>query len=178
MAEIAVFVTGRDRDDIRKVKAQCAADPSTGQLKLNVYKPADSGSSGCMSMMIRLSLSPRMLVMEKLKVIVDEGNVTLAMLLPGHPLQIKDLSTRVVTGNTRIDANAIAVALGGSMGTIEGNLVVGDTMSVLMVDGAVSLNVSQSTKVMTAKVIVTNGNIDVGLVSDTDLMQAPYFCIS
>lgn len=175
MAEFTVFVTGRDRDDIRKVKPLYVVDPYTNQLKLSIFKSADSGSIDCMSTVIRFSLSPRMHILEKLRVVVDEGNVTLAMLLPGHPLLVKSLNTRVVTGNTRIDANATAVALGGSMGMIEGHVVVGDTMSVLMVDGVVSLNVSQSTKVMTGKVDVTNGNIDVGLVSDTNYMQLPSF---
>ena len=175
MSEITVFGTGRDRDEFRKIALQSGADPSTGQLKLELYKDPESGPNDCMSATIRLSLSPRMKVMEKLKIVVEEGNVTLAMLLPSHPLQIKDLNTRVVTGYTRIDANVTAMALGGSVGLIEGNVVVGPSMSVLMVDGHVFLNVSQSTDVMTGKVNVAVGNIDVGLVSYITFTRARFF---
>lgn len=173
MSEITVFGTGRDRDEYRKIILQTGVDPSTGQVKLELYK--NPGPNDCMSATIRLSLSPRLRVLEKLKIVVGEGNVTLAMLLPSHPLQIKDLNTRVVTGYTRIDANVTVMALGGSVGSIEGNVVVGPSMSVLMVDGYVSLNVSQSTDVMAGKVIVTNGNIDVGLVSYIIFMGVRFF---
>ncbi|KAF9125633.1 hypothetical protein BGX30_000378, partial [Mortierella sp. GBA39] len=165
MSEIVVFGTGRDRDEFKKILLQSGVDPSTGKLRMELFKNPETESNDCMSATIRFSLSPRMRVMEKLKIIVDEGSVTLAMLLPSHPLQIKDLSTRVVTGYTRIDADVMVMALGGSVGLIEGNVVVGTSMSVLMVDGYVSLNVSQSTDVMAGKVIVTNGNIDVGLTT-------------
>ncbi|KAG9064356.1 hypothetical protein KI688_003544 [Linnemannia hyalina] len=176
MSEIAIFGTARDRDEFKKkLLVQSGVDPSTGQLRLELYKDPGFESNDCMSVTIRLSLSPRMRVMEKLKIIVDEGDVTLAMLLPNHPLQIKDLSTRVVTGYTRIDADVMAMTLGGSVGLIEGNVVVGPSMSVLMVDGYVSLNVTQSTDVMTGKIIVTNGNIDVGLVSYVIFLRARFF---
>lgn len=171
MSEITVFGTGKDRDEFRKINVNTGVNPSTGQLNLELYKNAESGPNDCMSATIRLSFSPRMRMVEKLKIVVEEGNVTLAMLLPSHPLQIKDLNIRVVTGYTRIDANVTTMALGGSVGSIEGSVVVGPSMSVLMVDGYVSLNVSQSTDVLTGKINVTNGNIDVGLVSYITFMR-------
>lgn len=177
MSEFAIFVTGRDRDDFRKISSNAGVDPSRNHFIAEFTTKPQSGPTDCMSATIRFSLSPRMRVMERLKIVVDEGNVTLAMLLPSHPLLVKELNTRVVTGYTRVNANVTAMALGGSVGSIEGNMVVGSTMSVLMVEGYVSLNVSQSTDVMTGKVSVTNGNIDVGLVSYTIFMRARPFLL-
>ncbi|KAF9934225.1 hypothetical protein FBU30_002918 [Linnemannia zychae] len=164
-ALLTVLATGRDRDEIRRISRGANVDPTKGKLRINIAKTGDVVPSECMATTIKLSIPPSMKLIERLKVIVDEGNITLALLDPRFPLQIKDLNTRVVTGYTQVNAMATALQLGGSVGVIEGNVFVGSSMSVLLVDGYVSLNVTQSAKTMNGKVNVTNGNIDVGLMA-------------
>jgi hypothetical protein len=163
--EITVFATGKDRDDLRRVNRGASIDPSRGQLQLMISRVGEATPNDCISAVIRLSIPSSMGAIERLKIFVDEGNITLAMRNPQFPFQIKDLNTKVVTGYTRVDARVSSMQLGGSVGMIEGNVEVGPSMAVLMVDGNVSLNVTQSTKALDGKVTVTNGNIDVGLVS-------------
>ncbi|KAG0274789.1 hypothetical protein BGZ95_009471, partial [Linnemannia exigua] len=162
---LTVFGTGRDRDDLKGILRGGNIDPTTGLVRIVISRGGDSPPSDCMSATIRVSIPPYVELIRGIKIIVNEGNVTLAMRQPRNSLQIKELHTRVMTGYTRIDANAGSLQLGGSVGMIEGNVVVGQSMTVLMVDGHVSLNVTQSTPTVDGKINVTNGNIDVGLMT-------------
>ncbi|KAF9126244.1 hypothetical protein BGW39_006762 [Mortierella sp. 14UC] len=163
--QVRIFATGRDRDDLRRVIKGSNVDPARSLLRMMISREGDAAPNDCMSAVIRLSIPPSMEIIERLKIFVDEGNVTLAMRRPWLPFQIKDLNTKVVTGYTRVDARVASMQLGGSVGIIEGNVETGPSMTVLMVDGSVSLNVTQFTPVLDGKVTVTNGNIDVGLLT-------------
>ncbi|KAK3843856.1 MAG: hypothetical protein J3R72DRAFT_440098 [Linnemannia gamsii] len=162
---IVIFATGRDRNDLEGIGRNATLDPTTGRVQLSIAGEGDAAPNNCLSATIRVSIPPNAELIHRVRILVDEGNVTLAMRQPGRSLLIKDLYTRVVTGYMRIDANVTSMQLGGGDGMIEGNIVVGQSITVKMVEGDVSLNVTQSSPTVDGKIDVTSGNIDVGLMT-------------
>ncbi|KAF9081027.1 hypothetical protein BGX23_001382 [Mortierella sp. AD031] len=166
-AIFSIDATGRDRDDLGTVAHELHIDPSRGHMFGFVTRKPGADPSDCISVVIRVSIPPSMSLIDRLRITVNEGNATMDMLRPDMSLKIKELASRVVTGYTRIDANVDKLQLGGSFGKIEGSVVVGDSMTVLMVEGDVALDVSQSAQTIDGKVNVTKGNIDIALTQQT-----------
>ncbi|KAF9093839.1 hypothetical protein BGX29_009784 [Mortierella sp. GBA35] len=166
-AIFSIDATGRDRDDLGTVAHELHIDPSRGHMFGFVTRKPGADPSDCISVVIRVSIPPSMSLIDRLRITVNEGNATMDMLRPDMSLKIKELASRVVTGYTRIDANVDKLQLGGSFGKIEGSVVVGDSMTVLMVEGDVALDVSQSAQTIDGKINVTKGNIDIALTQQT-----------
>ncbi|KAG0048104.1 hypothetical protein BGZ83_006898 [Gryganskiella cystojenkinii] len=120
----------------------------------------------CLSVIVKFVLPPSFRFAENIKVALIEGTATIKLMEENQEaVRINNLDVRVITGDSNVRATVSKSArLGGSVGSIRGDLVIGKEFSVTMVDGHVALNLSPvDGKVMEGKVVVSNGSINVGL---------------
>ncbi|KAF9998821.1 hypothetical protein BGZ65_005736 [Modicella reniformis] len=177
--QFIIEATASDHDDLDTIYPEVKQDIGSGSLKATVTG-GNSGSDEmeCLQTVVKIIFSPSSPTVENLRLTVSEGNITVNLLnlskgTSSTPttissLQVKELYTRVVTGHSYILADVpVRARIGGSEGTIRGELVVGKEMSAMMVDGIVTLNLAQRNEknVMESKVEVRNGKISVGLAT-------------
>jgi hypothetical protein len=173
--QFIIQVSAVDRDDVNTIRHELEQDISSGYLKASVTGAATGEEPECLRTVVRIIFPPSKANIERLKLTVTEGNITVNLLdlskrlssTPTPTIQVKELYTRVVTGHSRIRADVpMEAKLGGSEGTIQGELLVGNRLSTILVHGHIALNLAQKNgTVIDSKVEIRNGNIDIGFVS-------------
>lgn len=146
-----------------------------GKFYASTFATANYQDSGCVFANIRIVFGGQLKQVRRLKIASMEGNVTINMLDEGQA-EILELDSRVITGHSSIRVKVPGEAtIGGSVGTIRGDLELGNTFAVNMVEGNVAVNLakSPSSRAMQGKVVVAQGNVTVGLVRK---IRAHIFC--
>ncbi|KAF9347118.1 hypothetical protein BGX34_003391, partial [Mortierella sp. NVP85] len=172
--QFIIQVSAVDRDDVNTIRHDLEQDISSGYLKASITGTTTGEEPECLRTVVRIIFPPSKANIERLKLTVTEGNITVNLLdlskrlsptpTPTPTIQIKELYTRVVTGHSRIRADVpMEAKLGGSEGTIQGELLVGKRLSTILVHGRIALNLAQKNgTVIDSKVEIRNGNIDIG----------------
>ncbi|KAF9316837.1 hypothetical protein BG003_001497 [Podila horticola] len=163
-------VYASDRDRLRSIKPTVLQSEETGQFTFGTSATANYQDSGCVFANIRVVFGGQLQKIRRLKIASMEGNVTINMLDEGQA-EILELDSRVITGHSFIRVKVSGGAkIGGSVGSIRGDLMLGKDFAVNMVDGSVAVNLAKapSSRVMQGKVVVSQGNVTVGLVPHYD----------
>ncbi|KAG0367149.1 hypothetical protein BGZ54_004324 [Gamsiella multidivaricata] len=166
MTKLTIEASGTERDDLRTIRHEVKQDSTYGTMKATVTGVSGSDRPECLRTVVRISFPPTKRTVERIKLYVVEGNVTVELLDPKKPLQVSELDIKVITGHSLVNADVLSLArIGGSVGSIRGDIVVGSEFSALMVDGHISINLVQKSEqdAMESKVETNNGNIIVGL---------------
>ncbi|KAG0096700.1 hypothetical protein BGZ93_004109, partial [Podila epicladia] len=159
-----------DRDRLRSIKTGVTQSEETGEFYSSTIATANYQNSGCVFANIRVVFGGKLKQIRRLKIASMEGNVTINMLDEGQA-EILELDSRVITGHSLIRVKVPGSAkIGGSVGSIGGDLELGKEFAVNMVEGNVALNLakSPSSRAMQGKVVVAQGNVTVGLVPHYD----------
>lgn len=179
-AHFYVEVSASDREDFSTIHLEMQQDLFAGSLKVTVKGPESQEAPECLRAVARILFSPIRPKIENMKLTVDEGSISVDLLdvsnkapsFPGLPtiptIVVNQLYTRVVTGQTYVNAEVpIQATLGGSNGSIQGQILVGLDFSSKLVEGSIMLNIGMSgaSKLTTSKVEVLNGTINVGMIS-------------
>ncbi|KAG0359460.1 hypothetical protein BG005_000764 [Podila minutissima] len=155
-----------DRDRLRSIRTGVTQSEEAGKFYASTFATANYQDSGCVFANIRIVFGGQLKQVRRLKIASMEGNVTINMLDEGQA-EILELDSRVITGHSSIRVKVPGEAtIGGSVGTIRGDLELGNTFAVNMVEGNVAVNLakSPSSRAMQGKVVVAQGNVTVGLV--------------
>jgi hypothetical protein len=178
-AHFYVEVSASDRDDFNTVHLEMQQDLFAGSLKVTVKGPESQEAPECLRAVARILFSPIRPKIENMRLTVDEGSVSVDLLdlsnrvpsFPGLPtvptIVVNQLYTRVVTGQTYVNAEVpIQATLGGSNGSIQGQILAGLDFSSKLVEGSIALNIGKTdaSKLTTSKIEVLNGTINVGMV--------------
>ncbi|KAF9300899.1 hypothetical protein BGZ74_007376 [Mortierella antarctica] len=155
-----------DRDRLRSIRTGVTQSEKAGKFYASTIATANYQDSGCVFANIRIVFGGQLKQVRRLKIASMEGNVTINMLDEGQA-EILELDSRVITGHSSIRVKVPGEAtIGGSVGSIRGDLELGNTFAVNMVEGNVAVNLakSPSSRAMQGKVVVAQGNVTVGLV--------------
>ncbi|KAG0256654.1 hypothetical protein BG011_004381 [Mortierella polycephala] len=165
--------SGADREDVNTINRFVKQDEFDNSVTVGITRFPGVGYPDCLRVVVKIIFPSLKTNVRRLKIAVGEGNVTVNLLENGHghgrnrpSIQVQELDSRVITGHSHIRADVPTwIRLGGSVGTMMGEVVVGKEMSVAMVDGNVSLNLVQRSEnnKMESKIAVANGNLRIGL---------------
>lgn len=163
---------GLSREDVMTLRPSLMLDLPSTHTKVSVTKPV-TGTTECLSAQVKFVLPPSVQLIKAIKIALTEGSTWIKLknekaVEGSQEVTIADLNVRLITGESHIWATvSSALKLGGSVGSIQGDLVIGNDFSVTMVDGQVALNLSpKDGGFMQGKVTVSNGDIKVGLVRE------------
>ncbi|KAG0203784.1 hypothetical protein BGX28_004064 [Mortierella sp. GBA30] len=164
LTKLIVEGSGLDREDVSGITRSVTQDSDTS-YKVSLTQRSDAE---CLRGTVKIILAPGMTSLQRLKVAINEGNLTINLLDPQWPqrIQVRELDSKVITGHSNVRANInVWGRLGSSVGTITGEILVGKELQVAMIKGDVTLNIAQSSEknVIVSKVEVVNGNARVGL---------------
>ncbi|KAF9179580.1 hypothetical protein BGZ51_006828 [Haplosporangium sp. Z 767] len=167
--------SGADREDVNTINRFVKQDMSDNSVTVGITRFPGVGYPDCLRVVVKIIFPTFKTNVRRLKFAVSEGNVTVNLLENNNEndhtrnrpsIQVQELDSRVITGHSHIHADVPTwIRLGGSVGTMTGEVVVGKEMSVAMVDGNVTLNLVQrhENNKMESKIAVNNGNIRIGL---------------
>ncbi|KAF9107064.1 hypothetical protein BGX27_008891 [Mortierella sp. AM989] len=161
-----IEASASDRDDLQSISHEIKQDYN-GILKASITRTSNKIEPECLKTTVRIIFPPSMKRIRRLKFMVNEGNITVDLLNPGQEMKVDSLISTVITGHNHIRADVpTSIRLGGSVGTLTGEIVVRGELAANIVDGSVALNLIQSPGVLvSSKVNVINGDIKVGMVS-------------
>lgn len=158
-------VTASDRDRLLSIKPSLQQSEDDGVFLSTTTTNAKYQGAGCVYIDFRIVFAGHHKQIRKLKISLLEGNVTINM--KDSLAEFLELESKVITGHSVISAKVSSNALiGGSVGSIRGDLVLGKEFAVNLVQGPVVLNLAKapSSRAMQGKAVVTQGNVTVGLV--------------
>ncbi|KAG0030736.1 hypothetical protein BGZ82_007305 [Podila clonocystis] len=168
--EFFAEVYASDRDRLRSIKTPVMQNEKTGEFISSTFAAANYEGSGCVFANIRVVFGGQLKQVRRLVIASMEGNVTINMMGEGQA-EILELDSRVITGHSSIRVKVPGKAkIGGSVGSIRGDLELGKEFAVNMVEGNVAVNLakSPSSRAIQGKVVVAQGNVTVGLVPHYD----------
>ncbi|GJJ68461.1 hypothetical protein EMPS_00807 [Entomortierella parvispora] len=151
-----------NREDVMTLRSSFLMDPDTSIVKVTINR---LGSAKCVQVLVKFILPRSVKSISNIKISLTEGSTLINLLEKDRPpVQVGVMDIRVINGESNVRALVAKDAkVGGSVGKIQGELVVGKEFSVIMVDGNVTMNLSPAQGRIEGKVTVSNGNIQVGL---------------
>ncbi|KAF9393724.1 hypothetical protein CPC16_001300 [Podila verticillata] len=158
-------VVASDRDRLFSIKPSLQQSEKDGIFLSSTTTNAKYQGAGCVYINLRIVFAGHHKQIRKLKIASLEGNVTINM--KDSQAEFLELESKVITGHSVINAKVSSNAhIGGSVGSIRGDLVLGKEFAVNLVQGPVILNLAKapSSRAMQGKVVATQGNVTVGLV--------------
>lgn len=161
-----IEATALNREDVMNIRSSFLLNADTTMVRVTINRLA---AMECASILVKFVLPRSVESIAIIKVSLTEGSTFINLLEKGRPpVQVDVMDVRVITGESDVRARvAKDLRVGGSVGKIQGDLVVGQDFAVTMVDGHVAVNLTPASGKIDGKVIVSNGNIRVGLVSVT-----------
>lgn len=157
-------VFASDRDRLLSVKPSIEQSEEYGIFRSTTTN-AKYQDPGCLYINLKIVFAGHHKQIRKLKFASLEGNITINM--KDSQAEILELDSRLITGHSAVSAKVSKNAhIGGSVGSIRGDLVLGKEFTISMVQGPVVLNLAKapSSIAMQGKVVVNQGNVTVGLV--------------
>ncbi|KAF8934679.1 hypothetical protein BGZ58_005503 [Dissophora ornata] len=166
--KLIIEASSSDREVISVIKRDIKQDLTDGSLKATITGSPAAEDPECLRSTVRITFPPSMKTVQRLRLLIKEGNVTIDLLGAHQNVQVNELYTRVISGQSIVKADVpVEAYMGGSFGTMKGRIVVGQELRVNLVDGSVALDLAQKRQedVTESRIEVKNGNIDVGLVT-------------
>ncbi|KAF9345410.1 hypothetical protein BGX26_003158 [Mortierella sp. AD094] len=165
---ITATATAFDREDLQNIRHEIVHDQYLGTIKLTYNRESSKAEPKCLKTTFTITFPPSMKKINRLKLMVNEGNVTVNLLEPNKTLSLQYLESTVITGHNYIKADVgNYIKVGGTVGTLRGEIAVRRDFSANLIDGDVSLNLIQSPGVLvSSKISVVNGNVNVGMAEN------------
>ncbi|KAG0003130.1 hypothetical protein BGZ80_009006 [Entomortierella chlamydospora] len=165
MTRISAIATASDQEDLQNIGHEIKHEQYGRAVKASFTHSSNKVAPECLETMLRITFPTSMEKLMRLRLRVNEGNITINLLEPNKTLPLQYLESTVITGHNYIRADvAQSTKVGGTKGTLKGEIVVRRELSANLIDGDVSLNLIQSPGVLvSSKINVVNGDIKVGM---------------
>ncbi|KAF8977192.1 hypothetical protein BGZ46_007576 [Entomortierella lignicola] len=164
-----VEASSSEREDLQTIRQDIKLDKYDRSVKASILRAADKEEPECMKTTVKIIFPLSTKRVRRLKLMVNEGNITVNLLDPTDTItQVDRLESTVITGHNYIRADVASLAkFGGTVGTLKGEIKVRKELTVTVVDGDVALNlIPDSSSTVSSKITTNNGNIDIGLHED------------
>ncbi|KAF9201384.1 hypothetical protein BGZ49_008367 [Haplosporangium sp. Z 27] len=164
-----VEASSSEREDLQTIRQDIKLDKYDRSVKASILRAADKEEPECMKTTVKIIFPLSTKRVRRLKLMVNEGNITVNLLDPTDTItQVDRLESTVITGHNYIRADVASLAkFGGTVGTLKGEIKVRKELTVTVVDSDVALNlIPDSSSTVSNKITTNNGNIDIGLHED------------